>query len=291
MRFHHMLNKNLPFCLTLLFLLIFYNTKTLKMKTVIVPVDFSLVSYNAADYAAEMLAGVPEANLVLYHMYEKDSDQELAERQVGQLKEDLGKRSLVKTETVLVKGDDLINEIERVVHHRHADFVIMGITGKSGLEQVFMGSNVLKLIDKKVCPVLIVPPDAKFDGVKNVAVASDFKDVRTTTPSGPIKAVLEMFHPMLHVVNINSQHYVALTEEFQKERAVMKEMFSDYENEFYFIGISNFYEAIEQFIIDKNIDILITIPRQHSFLRGMFKGGHTKKLAYHTHIPLLAVHE
>lgn len=261
------------------------------MKTVIVPVDFSLVSYNAADYAAEMLAGVNGANLVLYHMYEKDGDQELAEIQIGQLKDDLAKKSVVNTETVLVKGDDLINEIERVVHHRHADFVIMGITGKSALEQVFTGSNTLKLVEKKVCPILIIPPDAKFDGVKNVVIASDFKDVRLTTPTGPIKAVLEMFHPMLHVVNINSEHYVSLTEEFQQERAIMKEMFSDYDNEFYFIGMSNFYEAIEQFIIDKNIDILITIPRQHSFLRGMLKGGHTKKLAYHTHIPLLAVHE
>lgn len=284
-------NKNLSICLTLLFLLIFPNTKTLNMNTVIVPVDFSLVSYNAANYAAEMLLGISGATLVLYHMYEKDSDQELAEIQIGQLKDDLAKNSTVSTETILVKGDDLIKEIGRVVHHRHADFVVMGITGKSALEKVFTGSNTLKLVEENICPVLIIPPDARFNGVKNVVVASDFKDVRITTPSGPIKAVLGMFKPMLHVVNINSEHYVSLTEEFQKERAIMKELFSDYENEFYFIGMSNFYEAIEQFIIDKNIDILVTIPRQHSFLSGILKGGHTKKLAYHTHIPLLAVHE
>jgi len=249
------------------------------MNTLIVPVDFSLVSYNAAEYAAGMLKDVADSKLVLFHMYEKEHEAELAQTQLTQLKNSLGKDSPVAIEADLVKGDDLIHEIERIIHHYHADFVVMGMTGKSGIELVFMGSNTLRLVDKNICPVLIVPPDAKFE------------NVRLTTPSGPIKTVLEMFRPMLHVVNVNSEHYVALTEKYQKERAIMLEMFSDYNPEFYFIGMTDFFEAIEQFIIDKNIDILITIPRRHHVLTGMMKGHHTKKLAYHTHIPLLAVHE
>jgi nucleotide-binding universal stress UspA family protein len=261
------------------------------MNTVIVPVDFSLVSYNAADYATAMLKDVSNSTLVLFHMYEKDHEGELAETQLGLLKDSLAKESPVKMETSLVKGDDLIQEIERIVHHHQADFVVMGMTGKSSIELVFMGSNTLKLVDKNICPVLIIPPDAKFEKIKNVVVASDFENVRLTTPSGPIKTILEMFRPMLHVVNVNSEHYVALTEKYQKERAIMLEMFSDYRPEFYFIGMTDFFEAIEQFINDKNIDMLITIPRRHHVLTGILKGHHTKKLAYHTHIPLLAVHE
>jgi nucleotide-binding universal stress UspA family protein len=261
------------------------------MNTVIVPVDFSLVSYNATDYAAAMLKDVHDSKLVLFHMYEKEHEHEVAETQLGLLKESLAKDNPVKIETELVKGDDLIHELERVIHHHHPDFVVMGMTGKSGIELVFMGSNTLRLVDKNICPVLIIPPDAKFEKIRNVVVASDFDNVRLTTPSGPIKTVLEMFHPMLHVVNVNSEHYVALTEKYQKERAIMLEMFSDYSPEFYFIGMTDFFEAIEQFIIDKNIDLLVTIPKRHHVLTGMLKGHHTKKLAYHTHIPLLAVHE
>jgi nucleotide-binding universal stress UspA family protein len=285
-------NKNLSFLTySPIFALSFLiNTKTSKMNTVIVPVDFSMVSYNAVDYAAAMLKDVQDSSLVLFHVYEKDHEAELAETQLAQLKDRLAKDFPVKMEAVLVKGDDLIDEIEQAVHKYHAAFVVMGMTGKSGLELVFMGSNTLKLVDKNICPVLIIPPDAKFEKIKNVVVASDFDNVRLTTPSGPIKTLLEMFHPMLHVVNVNSEHYVALTEKYQNERAIMLEMFSDYSPEFYFIGMSDFFEAIEQFIIDKNIDILITIPRRHSVLSGIVKGHHTKKLAYHTHIPLLAVH-
>ena len=40
--------------------------------------------------------------------------------------------------------------------------IVMGLTGKSPLEQRFSGSNTLKMAEKNVCPVLIVPEDAKF---------------------------------------------------------------------------------------------------------------------------------
>jgi nucleotide-binding universal stress UspA family protein len=261
------------------------------MKTVIVPVDFSGTSVNAAHYAANMLARSYDTDLILYHMYEKKNEEEEANKQLLKLKNELTKNSALRMETIAVHGDDLISAIERVVHHRHASLVVMGITGRTALEKVFIGSNTLKLVDKNVVPVLIIPPGASFKDVRNVALTSDFKDVRMTTPSVPIKSLLQLFHPAMHIVNVDSTHYVSITAEYQKEKAIMQEMFSDYTPEFYFIGRYDFFEAIEQFTNDKNIDILITIPRHHSFWDGLFKGQHTKKLVYHSHVPVLAVHE
>jgi nucleotide-binding universal stress UspA family protein len=261
------------------------------MQTVVVPVDFSQVSLNAARYAVSMLAGAYDTNVILYHMYEKKSEEDEAREQLLSLQNELSRNCPLRFETVVVNGEHLINEIERVVHHRRANLVVMGITGKTALEQTFIGSNTLKLVDQNVAPVLVIPPDASFKGVKNAALASDFKEVRLTTPSVPIKALLELFHPALHIVNVDSAHYVSITAEYQKEKAVMQQMFSDYNPEFYFIGMSDFFEAIERFTQDKNIDLLITIPRQHSLLERIFKGHHTKKLVYHSHVPVLAVHE
>jgi len=261
------------------------------MKTVVIPIDFSPTSLNAATYAVKLLAGSYDTNVVLYHMYENKHEEEAATKELLRLKNELSDRSPLRMETIAVHGDDLVSEIERVVHHRQADLVVMGITGRTALEKVFIGSNTLKLVDKNIIPVLIIPPDASFKQIKNVALASDFKNVRLTTPSVPIKSILDLFRPALHVVNVDSEHYVSLTAEYQKEKAIMEEMFSKYRPEFYFIGRYDFFEAIEQFTKDKNIDILITIPRQHSFFYGIFKGQHTKKLVYHSHVPILAVHE
>ena len=261
------------------------------MKTVVVPVDFSATSVNAAHYAAKMLAHSYDTHLVLYHMYEKAHDADEANRQLANLQDEIAKDSSLRLESITVHGNDLIAEIARVVHHRHAALVVMGITGRTGLEKVFIGSNTLKLIDENIVPVLVIPPGATFKEVNNVALTSDFKDARLTTPSVPIKSLLELFRPVLHIVNVDSNHYVSITEEYQKEKAILQQMFSDYRPEFYFIGRYDFFEAIEQFTTDKNIDILITIPRKHSFWNGIFKGHHTKKLVYHSHVPVLAVHE
>lgn len=261
------------------------------MKTIIVPTDFSPTANNAAEYAANMLKGQYDASLILYHMYEKADHAVTANHSLDDLKKKLSSAIPIKIETISVEGDDLIDELERVVRHRQANMVVMGITGRSAIEQVFMGSNTLKLVDRNVAPVLIIPPDGKFNGIKNVALTSDFKNVRMTTPSIPIKQFLEMYRPNLHVINVDSQHYVSLTQEYQEERSQMQSMFKEYNPEFYFIGMYDMYEAINQFVGDKNIDVLVTIPRKHSFLEGLFKSRHTKKLVYHSTVPILAAHE
>jgi hypothetical protein len=167
----------------------------------------------------------------------------------------------------------------------------MGITGKSAIKQIFMGSNTLKLVGENLYPVMIIPPDAVYKEIKNVAFASDFKDVVNTTPSVLISSVLEMFNPMLHIMNVNSEHYVSITEEYQQGKEWFKEMFKDYKTEFYFIGINDFFDALDVFIRDFKIDLLVTIPKHDPNAGSLFKSSHTKKLVYHSHIPILAAHE
>jgi nucleotide-binding universal stress UspA family protein len=50
-------------------------------------------------------------------------------------------------------------------------------------------------------------------------------------------------------------------------------------------------DAVNQFVEDKEIDLIITVPKKHSFLSNIFRSSYTKKLAYHSHVPIIAVHE
>ena len=188
-------------------------------------------------------------------------------------------------------GGDLIENISRLAQSIRATLVVMGIKGKSAVQQAMFGSNTLKLVDRNLYPVMIIPPDATFKGINNVVFASDYKRIEETTPSDLINAVLEMFNPMLHIVNIDKEHYVSLTEEINEGKAKFKKMFGAYKMEFYFIGREDFLEAIDNFVTDYSIDMLITIPRHQSNHSSLFKSTHTKRLAYHSHIPILAAHE
>lgn len=261
------------------------------MKTVIIPIDFSETSLNAARYAAEMLSGKNDASIILFHMFSDDDEFELAGTYLESLRNEILLKGDKTIEYIREKGDDLIDCLERLAYQKTATLIVMGINGKSSLKQALVGSHALKIATRDVCPVLIVPPQAKFNGVKNVALASDFNDVKNITPVPYLKAVLDFLKPKLHIVNVNSEIHVALNNELIEAREWLKEQFKEYDPEFYFITTFDFHETIEQFVQDRNIDIIINVPRNHTFYENVFKTSITKKLAFHSTIPVLAAHE
>lgn len=261
------------------------------MNTVMVPVDFSGTSLHAARYAAQLLVGHLNVTLILYHSYSKTSEEAKSQQDLEHLKEELEKNHIIKIEVLAHQDDDFVEGLERAVRHRSVDMVIMGITGKSELAQVMFGSNTLKMAEKKVCPVLIVPEKANFSPIKNVMLASDFKNTFHTTPSGPIKSFLDVFNPKFHIVNVNKDHYISLTENYKKEKEDMRQMFADYNPEFYFMRLYDVDEALDLFAEDWNIDLIIAIQKDHSFMEKLFSTNRTKKLSFHSRMPILVVHE
>jgi len=260
------------------------------MKTVIIPIDFSETSFNAARYAAQMLSEKSDTHIILYNMYEDDDEFENHSTYLESLKKELEWKGDKGLEIVIEKGDDLIECIERLAYQKSATLIVMGITGKTSLKQALVGSNTLKVAEKDVCPVLIIPATATFNGIKNVALASDFNNVEENTPAGHITAVLEMFNANLHIVNVDSEIHVALTEEKNAEKEKMFSLFEKFNPEFYFIGTSDFTETIEQFTIDRAIDMIITVPHYHSFYGKVFGSNQTKKLVYHSSVPVMAAY-
>lgn len=275
------------------------------MKTFIVPTDFSDTSKNAARFAARLAEQVKDSHIILYNVFDKietgsdgsvvyndhEGRKKIMELALASVRTDM--ISLAPGISISCFAEEegsFIDSLERLARHKEADMIIMGITGATPLEQVF-GSNTLSMVNRNVCPVMIIPPDASFTGVKNVAFTSDFKDIDKTTPIAALRKVLDIFKPLIHVVNVDSEHYVELTEEYKAERAKLEVILAGYETEFYFMRQFDFVDAINLFVSDYKIDMLFIVPKKHSFLGGLFKSSYTKKLAYHSHVPLVAVHE
>ncbi len=274
--------------------------KFFEMKTFLVPVDFSDTSVNAAEYAVELAKDIPDANIILYNVYNSISFAALSDNEEGSRKmitdlelNDLRTGLLSKGNVeITFESEDgsFIENIQRYVLGNHVDMVVMGITGSSRIKQVFMGTNTLNVIRHISTPVMIIPPDAKFLGLKKVLFTSDFKDVARTTPFATLKTILDTFKPKLEILNVDSEHYIELTDEFKLERDSMEQKLGAYDPEFSFLRAFDFLEGINRFVEAKEIDAIITMPRKHSFLSQLFKTSHTKKLAYHSHVPIIAIH-
>lgn len=275
------------------------------MKRIIVPTDFSETSKNAARYAVQVAGAIPGASVILYHIAEKialgSDSSPLTEDKKDRLvilqaalenwKTEFSALSQVDVQLVVEESSSLTDSIGRYVRHHGIDFIIMGITGATRLEQIFMGSNALNVVDLGVCPVIIVPPNASYKPIKKVLFACDLKNVSSSVPIAPIKSILNLFRPTVFVVNVDVDHYVEVTEEYKTQRVILEKMLEDYNPEFYFMRLYDFQDSISSFAADRDIDLILTVPKKHNFLLGLFKTSHTKKLAYHSHVPILAVHD
>ena len=275
------------------------------MKKFLVPTDFSDTSKNAARYAVQMAASIPDSKIILYNVFDKiaagsdgspltettEDRKTILNSALHNLELEISDSSAVEIEFVAEENSSLVDAMSKYVKYNGIDLVIMGITGATRLEQIFMGSNTLNFVYEDVCPVIIVPPAAGYKKIENVMFLSDFKDVTNSTPINSIREVLDLFKPVLHIVNVDTEHYIELTEEYKAERAKLESMFQAYTPQFYFMRLFDFLDAISSFTMDRNIDIIVTVPKRHSFVTGLFKTSHTKKLAYHSHVPLVAVHE
>ena len=278
--------------------------QTINMKTFLVPTDFSDTSKNAARYAANIAKQYPDVHIILYNVSdefatgsdsspvedETHSRRKIMELALESIKNELSAITSSKISTVAEEDNSFIDALERFSRHHSVDLIIMGITGSTRVEQILMGSNTLKIVKRNTCPVMIVPPHALFKGIQDILMTSDFKDVERTTPVKPLQKILDLFKANLHVVNVDHEHYVELTDEYKAERSKLEKMLQPYNPQFYFIRLYDFVDAVNQFVEDKEIDLIVTIPKTHSFLNSMFRMSNTKKLAYHSHVPIIAIH-
>jgi hypothetical protein len=135
-----------------------------------------------------------------------------------------------------------------------------------------------------------VPPGFSYKDVKNVAIACDFKDAERLIPVTSVKKILQLFRPSLHIVNVNNQIQDYIEEGYIEKKNRLQKTFEEFRPEFHFINTSDFHETMRGFIAEKNIDLVLTFPRKHSFFNYLIKGTNTRKLVYEAAVPVLATH-
>lgn len=260
------------------------------MVNVIVPLDFSDTSFNAAHYAAELFKDRSDVMVILYHYYSDDEDMDAARKKLNDLKSELTPLC-PHIDIELESGDNFIDSLAAYAHIKGAYMVVMGLTGKTPMAQRFSGTNTLRLAEKEICPVLIIPPDAAYRGINNVLIVSEMKFVEENPVLLAVKRVLQDIKPSLHILNVNSDHYISLTKAFKEERDKMEALLAEFNPEFYFMRLFDFHESVNLFVEDKGIDMIIIGPQHHGFFDRLFKTQHTKTLVYQSKVPVLAVHE
>ena len=141
-----------------------------RVKSILVPLDFSPPSKKALDYAVSV-ARQFKAKLTLLHVVEPVATPDFAatfplvmedDRLMALAKKDL--EGVMKSariprgivEKVLVRFGRSFHEITEAARTRKADLIIISTHGYTGLKHVLLGSTTERVVRHAPCPVLVV---------------------------------------------------------------------------------------------------------------------------------------
>jgi nucleotide-binding universal stress UspA family protein len=275
------------------------------MQTIIAPTDFSAISLNAVNYAAD-LATVISTKLTLIHVYtlpmafsevpvsaysveQLETD---AEEQMKQLKEKISERSggRLTIDTILREGDVLF-EIEKYCESVNPYAVVMGAESASAFERFLLGRKTIAAMNHITWPIIVVPPDAKFKSIRKIGLACDFRKVVDTIPFKEIKSLVKDTKAELHVLHVSTETGADYSAETIEESGWLQEILDELKPKYDFIKGKDIEAKLGEFAEKNNLDLLIVIPKKHDLLGKLFQQSHSRNLVLHTHVPVMSIHE
>lgn len=134
-------------------------------KNIMVPIDMSVLSITALQYAEEV-ADLFGAEITVLHVAEDDETKKrvkgvdadkLVKSAVSHLL--LDHNVVTKSIRIEVRRGNPAAEIVKASRDLHTDLIIMCTHGRSGLSHMLMGSVAEKIVRLAACPVLTIKPD------------------------------------------------------------------------------------------------------------------------------------
>ncbi|WP_161890332.1 universal stress protein [Pontibacter russatus] len=184
---------------------------------IMVPVDFTPVSYRAIEFLAFLMDKTP-INTHLVHVIEVNSaewagsldasetlnkgelkqKQHLAEQKFANLKQHVG---FSFTSEVLFGG--LTTTLTHYSNEQHIDLIIMGTDGADGWLEKVSGSEAQHVVRYTNIPVITIHKDAAITPIQNLLWVADFEAEKQPEQSvATIKMLQQLFNARLHLLQI-----------------------------------------------------------------------------------------
>ena len=271
------------------------------MSTVIVITNFSAASRNALDYTCAFLNNA-DTRLLLLNIftfpasYSNDGVSMAAVSETIAMDEQLLNKEYqwvratyptINIETEITTGT-FLEALEEKTTEENASLIVMGASGDY-TDLLSWDANIINAFIDFYVPVLVIPSHVHFKKIDHVAFAINYYHKNMEAPASMIKRLIHFTKAALHVI------HVAPPDEpvdgvAQENKHTLKENLKDISPSYYEPAYVNVIGAIDSFIRDQNIDLLIVLPHRKGIWHNIFHESHTKGLVNLNQIPVLALH-
>ena len=283
--------------------------KPLKIKKILIPLDFSFTSLKALDYAV-LLAKLTKAEINLLHVIETvyattdpffvadpeiqsyESDlKKISYQSLDKISEKIKEKNVVKTNIISSSGRTH-KEIIRVSKKIKADLIVMGTHGVSGFREFVMGSNTFRIVQDAECPVISVQRKNKAAVFKNILVPFNDKPHSREKVMYAIK-MAEIYGAVLNVLGIDDEETAAHSKKIALEANQIKTIAEKHNLtcKIKLITASFNAKTVLDYAKKINADVITTMgdaPKEN--ITEYFTGSISQQIINHSTVPVLSIH-
>lgn len=272
------------------------------IKRIIVPTDFSACATNAVRYAAKMAKDIKAEEVILTHAYSIPvAYGELAVTSISEAILEEQDEEIVESFERLIKEVDELELINYSYNYKRGmientlpvectekdiDLIIMGTKGAHNFGEAMLGTNAHYIVSESKIPILIIPENEKYQSILNIALASDYKFLEPETLQ-MLRAFNTHFKSEIHIVHISDRQMLKTDEKTSAMR--FEQYFKNIPHHFHYIMDDDIEHGLMYYIKNHDIQVLAVVPRKHNFFERMFNKSQSKKLIYHSELPILAL--
>lgn len=278
------------------------------MKKILVPTDFSKNAYAALFYVTKLFSDEALQITILHSFGEEVNkltsrvdigrSENIIEKLYRQSEEDgiqlvhkikLDSSKVAHNFEVISTPATLSKTINKLVSTEGIDIVVMGSKGRTGAEEVLVGSTTVKITQTlEGCPLLIVPREVDFVIPTNIAFASDYNDFYQLSKLRPIIRLVRQYNSTIHLVHVGAEGELNYKQQQNLEQ--YRNDLSEYDTEFHFIPkMANISKSLHDFIDTKRMDLLALVYHKHAFLKKLFREPVVSRVGKHAHVPTLVI--
>lgn len=285
---------------------------------ILIPVDFSDYSLAACEIGLSHAERVG-AEVVLFHayfspffpsavpmtdsiVYQAESEaiidtRRKVEADMSELMMQLDKKMRdgelpdVKITQVLREG---IPEEEIITYAKEIRpvLIVMGTRGKSQKEADLIGSVSGEVVEISKAPVLVIPEKVPFNSInnaKNIAFATSFSQ-EDLVMFERFMEIIKGYDLNIHLFNISTSKNEWNEIRLSGVREYFKKQYPEAAITHTVLDDGDLLLAIERFVREKNIDIIVLSTYRRNLLARIFNPSIARKMLFHTDTPLLVMH-
>ena len=272
------------------------------MKRILVPVDFTEVSFNALRYAMDLFGVMNEYHVVHVHpgltsmqpvalessMTSSESIKEEIEAILfetfdfdGKIPENIIVRSL---------AGEPVQRIKVLTEEESFDCAVIGTRDKYDLFDRWFGTTSLGMTKTMNIPIYLVPRYSTFEEYNKVVVSSDEHLIEQNLVQ-QIKEWNDQHKAYVKFLHIQSKDEDQYSEE---SKTIVSELFEKSDPDFGFeianIKSDNISESLLANAYNFKADLLVVITEKQSFIQTLLFQSVSKKIILQSSIPVLFLH-